>query len=221
MLWYQNPVLRAALQSSFKVSNQRIVSLAKKYGKNSYVYKKETSFLQKDMFKPFTATSKSGYPKLDVRSINKSILSGKVDRSEVNQFLSQAAGIRIDADGNIKKLPEQGIATITQIRERAKKRAERLGEPVKEWNVQDLDDFAELLEEFSANFETEYEHAVAEYGEQALRDDPVTQQLYGEHRHGRKLTYNQMTDIMKAFKAMGESQTNQALTFEKNNTEDV
>ena len=115
MLWYQNPLLRAILQSSFKVSNQRIASIAKRYGTRSFTYQQYISKFEKPMYKEFVTISEAGKKvgrnistggnlKFDVKAINKMILSGKANRETVNQLLAEAAGIRIEKDGTVTKL---------------------------------------------------------------------------------------------------------------------
>lgn len=213
-MWYNNPILRTVLQSNFKRSNQRIAMLAKKFGKNSPIYKYETDKFFAPNYKQFMSTSTSGNLKFDVKKLNKYILSGQADRGVVNQLLSQAAGIRIEADGSVTQLANEGVKTITQIRKRAMKRAERMGVDPYEMTNEELAHFENEMISFASNFQTAYDAFIAKYGEQKARDDVYIGQMYD--RKG-KLSYKKMIDINRRFNYYKEQERLGVNKFEQKN----
>lgn len=212
MTWYNNPVLRASLQSAFKRSNQRIVTLGKKFGKTSPIYKNEIDKFFSPNYKQFMSTSKSGNLKFDVRSLNKYILSGEADRGVVNQLLTQAAGIRIDEQGNVYDVKNEGIKTVDQIRERARKRASRMGMDPHEMDNEELAQFENEMIDFGANFQVAYDAFIARYGEQAARDDIYIGQMYD--RGGKRLSYNKMIEINRRFNSYKDNERKNIQSFE-------
>lgn len=218
MIWYQNPLLKTYLQMILKTSNQRIVQLGKTYGTNSSTFKQATAILQKSGVSQFSSTSASGFPKIDIRKVNRLVSSGKADRTELNQVLSQIAGIKIDESGNIEKLKNQGIKTVTQIRKQTKKKLVNQGEDPSEMPVKEIDRITEKLAEFSESFDTSYDIAMGRVGEKQLRSDPITRKLWGENRGGRgKLTYRDMEDIMDRLNEMIKKSKEDALSVEQKN----
>lgn len=218
MEWYNNPILRTVLQSSFKRSNQRIASLAKKYGKHSAIYKNEVDKFSAPNYKRFMSTSKSGNLKFDVRSFNKYILSGKSDRSVVNQLLSQAAGIRIEKNGEVSQVKGSGIKTVGQIKKRAESRAMRAGMDPYEMTDEELTDFENKMLDFSSNFQAAYDRFIAEYGEKEAKSNDVISQMYD--RTGR-LTYRQMIDISREFNSYKDDMKRKIGEFEDENGGDL
>ena len=207
MEWYQNPMLRTILQSAFKRSNARIANLAKKYGKTSAIYKKETDKFSQPFYRDFMSISqagkkygrnisKGGNLKFDVRKINKWIFSGDADRSIVNQMLSESVGLRIDPQGNIQPVSVGGIKTISQIRKQASQTAKNMGINPHKMTNEELDEFANAITEFSSNFQVSYDAFIAEYGEKAARADNLISQMYDRKK---PLTYQKMIEINKRF----------------------
>lgn len=211
-MWYNNPILRAVLQSSLKRSNQRIVQLAKKFGTNSPIYKYETDKFFSPNYKNFMSVSSSGNLKFDVRKLNKYILSGQADRSVVNQLLSQAAGIRINEDGSVTQLANEGVKTITQIRNRAMKRAARMGVDPYEMNNEELAHFENEMISFGSNFQTAYDSFMARYKEEKAKNDPIIGQMYNSNGRKGRLSYKQMIEINRRF---NEYKANEKLGIEK------
>ena len=220
MFWYQNPLLRPYIQSELKKTNQRIAQIGKTYGKTSSTYKHAIAAFQKGPLSEFLGTSASGNVKLDIRKIQKAIHSGQLNRSEANELLARAAGLRIDENGDIDHIKvrkkgkdgkthevDQGgdIKTVSEIRERTKKKMiNTYGEDPRDYTTKEIDEFGEALEEFSDTFQTAYNEAIAAVGESALKDDPVTAKLWGENRTapGKKkgtkiLTPNDIVQIQK------------------------
>ena len=218
-MWYENPLLRTALQSAFKRSNARIVNLAKKYGTSSPVYKSELDKFSKPNYKQFMDISKSGrsfykyvdgqkvlknvttggYEKFNVKKINQYILSGNADRSVVNQLLSEAIGYRINEKGDLEKLRHGGgISTVSDIRKTASQAAKRMGINPHEMNNAELDKFANAIMDFRSNFQTSYdEFMAASYGGPKVGSkDAVISQMYDRKK---ALTYDQMIEINQRF----------------------
>ena len=215
MYWYNNPVLRASLQSAFKRSNQRIVSLAKKYGTTSPIYKNEIDKFFAPNYKQFMSTSKSGYLKFDVKALNKYILSGNADRGVVNQLLSQAAGVRIGEAGNVYQLANEGVKTVGQIKERARKRAIRMGIDPREMEDEELTKFENEMIDFTSNFQYAYDAFIARYGEETARQDALISQMYD--RGGKKLSYTKMIEINRRFNAYKNNERINVEDFESIN----
>ena len=206
-MWYENPVLRATLQSAFKRSNARIANLAKQYGRSSAIYKKETDKFFAPNYKQFMSISQAGKKvgrnittggnlKFDVKKLNKYILSGNADRGTVNQLLSEAVGLRIDANGNIEPVKQGGIKTITQIRKSAARTAKNMGIDPHKMTDEELDKFANTVTDFASNFQVAYDAFIANYKEDKARADGVIGQMYDRKK---PLTYKQMIDINKRF----------------------
>ena len=218
MSWYNNPLLKTYLQMILKKSNQRIVQLGSTYGTRSTYFKQATSVLKKGAVQEFASTSASGYPKIDIRKINKLISSGKADRKELNQVLSQIAGIKITETGDIEKLSNQGIKTVKEIRKATAKRLANMGEDPREYTQKEIDKVTEALANFEESFETTYEVCMARVGEKEMKNDQVTRKLWGENR-GKKgrLTYSDMTKIMERMGVMMAEANDSALSVEKKN----
>lgn len=217
-MWYQNPMLRTILQMTLKKSNQRIVQLSKTYGPNSSVFKQATAVLQKSGVSQFVSQSKSGNIKVDIRKINRLIASGKANRNELNQVLAQIAGVKIDENGDIKELTNQGIKTVSQIRKATKKKLANMGEDPKEMTDKEVDRITEKLAAFSESFDTSYDVAMGRLGEKKLKTDPITRKLWGSNR-GRKgrLTYRELDEIMERLQEMIQESKQDALSVEKKN----
>ena len=199
MVWYNNPLIRPYVQSELKKINQRIAQIAKTYGQDSYTYKNAIAAFQKGPLSEFTSTSRSGNFTLDIRKIQKAIHSGSLNRSEANELLMRAAGIRINENGEVEKVGEGGIETVTEIRKKGKKKLENtFGEDSRDYTTKELDKFIEELNEFSASFQTAYNEAIKEVGTEKVYSDPVTGQLWGENRPSdHPLSYRQLTEIKK------------------------
>ena len=229
MMWYENPVLRATLQSAFKRSNARIANLAKQYGRSSAIYKKETDKFFAPNYKQFMSISQAGKKvgrnittggnlKFDVKKLNKYILSGNADRGTVNQLLSEAVGLRIDANGNIEPVKQGGIKTITQIRKSASKTARNMGINPHEMTNQELDKFANEITDFSSNFQVAYDAFIARYGEDVARKDPYIGQMYDRKK---ALSYSKMIEINRRFNAYKNNEKMLINEFEDYNGGDL
>ena len=225
MNWYENPVLRATLQSALKRSNARIANLAKKYGTSSPVYKKETDKFFAPNYKQFMSISQGGKKvgnnvtiggnlKFDVKSINKYILSGTADRSQVNQLLAEAAGIKIDPEGNVVPIQKGGIKTITQIRKGASQTAKNMGINPHEMTNEELDVFANEIADFASNFQVAYDAFIARYGEETARQDPYIGQMYDRKK---ALSYSKMIEINRRFNEYKEDERLFVNNFEGDN----
>ena len=217
-MWYQNPMLRTILQMTLKKSNQRIVQLSKTYGPNSSLFKQATAVLQKSGVSQFVSQSKSGNIKVDIRKINRLIASGKANRNELNQVLAQIAGVKIDENGDIKELTNQGIKTVSQIRKDTKKKLANMGEDPKEMTDKEVDRIAEKLAAFSEAFDTAYNVAISRLGEKKLSTDPITKKLWGSNRVRKgRLTYRELEEIMDRLQEMIQKSKQDALSVEKKN----
>ena len=220
MEWYQNYQITPSVQSALKRSNQRIVQTIKTFGKSSSIYKQNIGKFQKGPYSKYLSTSKSGNLKFDVRTINKLIRSGNVPRSEINQFLSEAAGIKIDPEGNVVKIENGGIPTVSEIEKKTRKKISSWGESEDMYNKQEVRDIAEQLAEFSENFQTTYEAYIANFGEASAREDSVVRELYGDYR-AHRLTYRQLQQIKNKMEADLKEAKEESLQFERDNTEEL
>ena len=239
MEWYDNPILRSSLQSAFKRSNARIVNIAKRYGTSSPIYKATMDKFSKPNYSKFIGTSESGrkfykyvdgqkviknittggYQKFKVHEINKYILSGKADRSVVNQLLSETIGYRVNEKGELEKLKNGGgIQTVTQIRKSAARTAKNMGIDPHEMTDEELDKFANTVTDFASNFQVAYDAFIANYKEDKARADDVIGQMYDRKK---PLTYKQMIDINKRFNEYKEAEAMEVNDFENKYGKDL
>lgn len=225
MEWYENYQITPAVQSAIKRANQRIVQTVKTFGKDSSIYKQNVGKFKKEVYKdfiPYYSRSKSGNFTFSARAINKAIRSGKANRSFINQFLAEVAGIKIDPEGNVVEIEKGGIPTVSEIEKKTKKKIASWGESPDMYTKQEIRNIAEELAEFSESFDTSYQIYMANFGQEGAEGDPVVRELYGNYRtSGHRLTYKQlqvikdrMDEQVKLFKAG-------ALDFEKDNTEEL
>ena len=237
LMWYQNPLLRTALQMALKKSNQRLVQLAKTFGPNSEIYKREAGILQKGAAQKYITTSSGINPitkvynpanintKIDISKLNKDIFAGNINRSDLNRLLSEVAGIRVDQNGDVVQIANQGIKTVGQIRKDARKRLERMGEDPSELTADEVIDLYEDILGFENSFQSAYEIANQRLETKALTSDPITSKLYGTKKggtraDGERLTYNELKQIRDRFVQLAAEAKRQTLSFEAGNTEE-
>jgi hypothetical protein len=258
-MWFENPLLTTKLQMELKRVNQRIVQiaqtfgestegfrkedltgltksqikkLAEKYGRETSTFKQATAILQKGGAKPYRSTSKTGNPTIDIRKINKIIRSGKGDINELNQILSQTAGIKIDPEtgdlinlkrtrknkdtGKTEVISNPGIKTVNEIKEETRKKMEKLGEDTATMTDDDLIRFTEELNVFAESFESEYEITKARIGESKMKADETVKMLWKDNRGKKtKLTYPELTAVMKRMKVLQKEAVEDALSVEQ------
>lgn len=220
MEWFQNYQITPAVQSGLKRANQRIVQLTKSFGSNSSIYKQNVGKFFKGPYSKYLSTSKSGNVKFNVRAVNQAIRTGSVTRSEINRFLSEAAGIMIQEDGSIKEVKGGGIDTKSEIIRRTEKKLEKWGEDPSDYSKKQLENIAETLAEFSENFQTAYTEFIARYGEETARTDETIQQLYGDYRQ-HKLTYRDLQNIKDKMDSYFKQTANEATQFEEDNSNEL
>ena len=235
-MWFNNPLLTTVTQMALKKANQRIVSLAKHYGTNSSIFKREVGMIFGGPMSQYADTSKSGFPKINIRKINQALRGGKLSLTEANQILTHFAGLKVDEDGNTKEIKKGGIKTIQQVRKDVKKRLAGLGEDYKDVledmeeapgeSISDnekLDRLAEELAEFSENFQTAYDTAMARVKSVSdIKNNPITGKLWSENRGGKKkLTYRELIEIKKELGRLALDARNKATMFENANTTEV
>lgn len=223
-------VARATLQSKLKVTNQRIAQLAKVFGKNSPIYKKEIEPLLKGAAAKYTSKTGAGFKivngkkvstpgkeniKLDMRKITNA-LKDPENVNEVNEILSKIIGVKVTPNGEIQEIPNAGVKTITQIKKAAKKRLAKMGEDVDEYPEEDTLEMYERVLNFEESFQTAYEAAIKEYGESVLRADPITSKLWNQNGASRgKLSYKEMVKIMDRLAGMSNEARASALGLEE------
>ena len=111
---------------------------------------------------------------------------------------------------------------MKEIRKQIKKRLEGMGEDPDDYTQGEQVSIYEEILQFSQNFETAYEAALANAGEQAIRNDPITRQLYSEYRRSdRRLTYREMEEIKNRLDLLRAEAKAGALSFENANKEDL
>ncbi len=207
------------INSALKRANQRIVQLAKTYGKDSSVYKQEVGKFEKGAFSEYVKTSASGYKKFDIRSINKLIRS-QGNTSQVVRMIADMAGIMFDADGNMKQIKGGGVPTTSELDKRTEKKLERWGEDPGEVSKKELRKITEQLAQFSENFQTTYNTYFARFTESEARENAVVSQLYSENRDHR-LTYRQLEQIKEEMTKEIQAAQEEALRFEEENKHDL
>ena len=243
-MWYENPLLRTALQMALKKSNQRLVTLARTFGPNSEIYKREAGILEKGAVKKYVSMSSGVNPitgefkpenigqKIDIRKLNKDIFSGNISRGDLNQLLSQFAGIRVDPGGNIQKLPsDYGVKTVGKIRKMANAKVRRMGENPEEMTAEEVIDMYEEVLGFASTFETAYDAVIAgktEEEEQELKKDPILSELWNTDHggtrgkgEGNQLSYNQLETIRNRLYELKAESLGKALKFEKDKTTEL
>lgn len=225
-MWYQNPLLRTVLQMTLKKSNQRLVQLAKTFGPNSEIYKREAKILQTGAARQYVGTSASGFDKVDISKLNKDIFRGNLSRADLNQLLSQVAGIKVDQNGDVIQIADQGVKTVGQIRKAAKKRLERMGEDPSELTADEVIDLYEDILGFENSLQTAYDVAMARMSESEIKKDPVTSRLWsskhgGRRADGERLTYNELKEIRDRFVTLAAKAKRQTLSFEAGNTNEL
>ncbi len=228
---YYNPVQTTQITSALKRSNQRIAQIAKTYGKNSSIYKQEAGKFLKGAYKSFIGTSKSGNIKFDIRAINKFIRS-QGDTSQVQRMLAEMGGIKFKYDvkevngkqvriiGDVKELKGGGISTLTKIDKRTEKKLERMGEDPATYTKAELRKVAEELAQFSESFQTAYNEYIAKFGEEKASIDPDIKLLYGTNRT-KRLTKEQFETIKEKMEILVAEAKQEALEFEKDNTDNT
>ena len=210
---------RATLQSKLKVTNQRIAQLAKTFGKNSPIYKREVETLEKGAASKFKGESASGNIKLDMRKITNA-LKDPNGRNEVNEVLVKIMGVKIDSNGNLQEVAGQGVKTIKQIKKERDRRLAKMGEDASEYSDQEATEMYEEVLNFEDSFEHAYDVAMGRVGESVLKKDPITSKLWGKDKGGTRsgqLTYKEMRDIMNRLAEIANSAQSSALDFEKEN----
>lgn len=235
-MWFNNPLLTTVTQMALKKANQRIVALAKHYGTNSSIFKREVGMIFGGPMSQYADTSKSGFPKINIRKINQALRGGKLSLTEANQILTHFAGLKVDEDGNTKEIKKGGIKTIQQVRKDVKKRLAGLGEDYKDVledmeeapgekisDNEKLDRLAEELAEFSENFQTAYDTAMARVKSVSdIKNNSITGKLWSENRGGKKkLTYRELIEIKKELGRLALDAISKATSFENANTTEV
>ena len=224
-MWYNNPLLKTVLSMLLKKTNQRIVQLAKTFGKNSEIYKQEIKILQTGAARQYLSFSASGNIKIDIAKIMKIIYTGKIERSDLNRLLSEVAGVKVDANGEVQKIANEGIKTVTQIRKAARKRLEHMGEDPSEYSADEVIQMYEDILGFQNTLETAYQAAVARFGEEELKKDPITSRLWSRESGGTRghevLTYSELKGIRDQMTALAIQSKRSALSFESDNTNEL
>lgn len=225
MVWYNNPILKAQLQSILKKSNQRIIQLAATYGKKSYTFNNYTNILEAGPLQEYIKTRKNVVQKgvsigdikaLDIRKVFQAVESGKISRQELNQIIGKMAGVHVDASGELQtNTQEKGIQTISQIRKETKKRMINRGEDPRELSENEIDAATEQYFDFTTNFDTSYAQAIKEIGEAKMRNDEIMGKLWYEKRGFRKLSYDEMIDIKREMDKVRRNARKAALKTEE------
>ena len=234
-----NQLQTTQISSAIKRANRRIAQLGKTYGRESSLYKQEAGKFLKGAYKDFIRFTDPTTPRgrnvkkakegtwkpkeqniaFDTRAIMKLVRS-EGSSSKVNRILAEIAGIKFDEEGNIKEIKGEGIPTLTQLEKRTTKKLERWGEDPGDYTKQQLQSITEELAEFSENFQTSYEVFMAKYGEAEARKDSTIQLLYGEHRN-KRLSYRQLEEIKNKMDSYIKNASNEAVTFEEDNTDEL
>ena len=205
--WYSNPLLTTKIQSNLKRANQRIATLTKDFGEDSAVWKHEVGILQKGPWKEYLSrsvsgkkhgrnVSKGGNLKFDVRSINQAVRSGKMSRSSLNRLLIQAAGIFVDKEGEVHEIEGGGIKSESQILSEAASKFEDWESETETKTKKGKIKVTEELAEFSESINIVYKEAKEWAGEEDMRQDEITRELWAENRTG-KLSYSKLKQIKK------------------------
>ena len=256
MIWNKNPILFTKTLFGLKKANQRIATLAKKYGTDSDVFKNEVAFLEKEPARryfrdpsskdPITGkldyfrtgagpgggkkrgekkkkTAAKGNPKINIKAFNDDIRKGRLSRSEANQILLAAAGMKIDTTGEVNQVGA-GITTVSALKKQARARLESYGEdPGK---IMDLDIEREIKREaeIKNNFDTEYEEYIADVGIGKAKRRRVIKELFNKKdRRGKvlekrkELTYADIQRITEEMRKHNQEKRNLAKNFEKKN----
>ena len=212
-----NQLQTTQITSAIKRANQRIAQIGTTFGKNSSTYKQEAGKFLKGAYKPFVGTSKSGNIKFDIRAINK-VIRSQGNSSQVQRMIAEIAGIKFDAEGDIKEIKGAGIPTTTELVKRTEKKLERRGEDPKDYTRKELIQKTEEYAQFSENFQTAYNEYIANFGESEARKDTTIQVLYGDFRD-RRLKDDEMKRILARFNEMNVKAKQEALAFEEDNTD--
>ena len=246
-MFFNNPILTTITQMALKKANQRIVALAKHYGTNSSIFKREVGMIFGGPMSQYADTSKSGFPKINIRKINQALRGGKLSLTEANQILTHFAGVKINEVTvedkrtgklsiihEVKEIKKGGIKTVQQVRSDTKKRLASMGEDYKDVlddmeepneNLSDnqkLDRLAEELAEFSENFQTAYDTATQRIKNIAtIKNNPITGKLWGDNRGNRRLTYKEMIEIKKELNRLSKEAKEKATSFENKNGKEV
>lgn len=222
------------IASALKRANQRIVQLRKTYGAHSSVYKQEVGKFLKASYSPyirvtnlntrqstktFSVTKDSWKPNeqrvaFDIRAVKKLVKTHGIDSTEVTRMLADMAGIKFDAEGNMKEIKGAGVPTVSDLDRRARKKLERLGEDPFEKSPKELRKITEELAQFSESFQTAYNDYKSKHTEDEMRKDPIISKLYSENREHR-LTYASLEKIRDAMMGLREEATDGALKFEE------
>ena len=232
--WYSNDLLTAKIQSNLKRANQRIAILTKDFGEDSSVWKHEVGVLQKGPWKDYlsrsvagkkrgtrsrgTSVSKGGNLKFDVRSINQAVRSGKMSRSALNRLLIQAAGIFVDKDGEVHEIEGGGIRSETEILKEAASKFEDWDSETSTKTKKGKIEVTEELAEFSESINIVYKEAKEWAGEEEMRQDETTRELWAENRNG-KLKYSDLKKIKKRLQELTDNAKASAFAVEENYNE--
>ena len=246
MSWKDSKELFARTQQGLKRANQRIATLARKYGTDSDVFKNEVAFLEKEPLRKYfrdedgnfftsgagpgggrtrgqkkTKSSAQGNPKINIRAFNEDIRKGNLSRTEANLLLLQAAGMRIESDGDVVQAGV-GITTVKALKNQARARLESYGEDPGKIMEADIEREIKREAEIKNSFDTEYDDIVAEYGIEKIKEFKVVKDLFHKRDKNGKviekrkdLTYDDVKRITDEMKRLNKEKSNAARKFEK------
>lgn len=182
------------INESINMINVRLKTLAKVFGSDSITFKKQVAFMQKGVLKDYLGKSAAGNLKVDYMAIKKALTSGKLSVNEANEILTRLAGVKIEDNGEVVRTGSR-VPTLGEIRKRGREKMEEMGMDPDTYNV---DQFVRQLDEFSSEFQSEYQKTVREVGAAAMEEDPTVSWLWGDKRpHQGRLTYKEMADVME------------------------
>lgn len=234
MSWNSNKLLYAKIQQGLKKANQRIATLIKNYGADSDVVKNELAFLETSPNNRFrsktgagpgggnvkgrkkTKSAAKGNIKIDVRAVNQAIRSGQLSRSEANNLLLKAAGMKIEPSGEVREVGV-GITTVAALKQQARARLESYGKEPDEITNEDIEREIRREAEIKNSFDTEYDEYMAEVGVTKARKTRVIKDLFKKKGEKRKhLTYADIQKITAEMKKFNDSKRDLSKKFDKN-----
>ena len=241
MSWNSNKLLYAKIQQGLKKANQRIATLIKNYGADSDVVKNELAFLETSPNNRFrsktgagpgggnvkgrkkTKSAAKGNIKIDVRAVNQAIRSGQLSRSEANNLLLKAAGMKIEPSGEVREVGV-GITTVAALKQQARARLESRGMEPDEITDQDIDNEIRRQAELVNAFDTEYDEYIAERGIEKAhkRITKLDKKLFAKRdKEGKiiepraNLTTADIQEITKQMKKINDEKRNLSKKFDE------
>lgn len=216
---------KASIRAALKRSNQRIAQIGNSVGKNSTIYNNQIAPFVNTQYEEYLRTTeggkslgragkkgmvtKGGNIAFDIHKIMKAIESGKMDESEVNDFLLKATGNKINKDGDFVvgkvvkdeitgeeyNVSQGGISTMKEIKEQAKK-------TIPNWKDYDSDELLQKYDdiiEARDNFQVDYDAYMEEYGLRTAKTDPTIKKLYknrfkNNEKTGKKKKFRESFD---------------------------